>query len=339
MKIIPNNIIFLFFNIGFFSIGFAQVKQDLTVIASAGNSYKSNDIWVDWTLGETIILYGDANNAIKISQGFQQPMVCKSIPILNLITKGTCKNAYLLTVNSGFDYYRWNFENGFIVNHKTNNYIPVENGNYSATVGDSTGCLITSNIKSVDFQTKNIKPIISISSTNELDTMLTSSEAETYQWYFMSKIGPKAIINANSKNYKPLISGEYFVKINLKDYCVAISDFINVKASNDNEHLKFEVLYKDSTIKFELKNLVKNDFKLYPNPAKDNINIDYFSSDAEFIVFEIYNIYGILLLKEQKPNSNGNFSYNIKNLYYPNGIYIFKLIANNKTITQNFVIE
>lgn len=72
------------------SIGLAQYgnsqEQDLHVVASAGASYQSASIQLDWTLGEVVIHTLESNSSM-LSQGFHQPNTnLVSLPSLPLET-------------------------------------------------------------------------------------------------------------------------------------------------------------------------------------------------------------------------------------------------------------
>ena len=72
------------------------------------------------------------------------------------------------------------------------------------------------------------------------------------------------------------------------------------------------------------------EFKIYPNPANDEI---FIKSDLPIKKVEIYSITGVLLLFEN--NFNGKIS--ISTL--PQGVYMVKIDTDNDVITQKFVKE
>lgn len=67
-----------------------------------------------------------------------------------------------------------------------------------------------------------------------------------------------------------------------------------------------------------------SDFYIYPNPTNDIINIVASRDQLQHI--DIYNIYGSKILSK---NINQN-NYQLDMSGYENGIYLAKLIANNK---------
>ena len=52
--------------------GLSAQIQDLQVVATAGSSFQSNDIILDWTIGEPVVSTLEASSII-LSQGFHQP--------------------------------------------------------------------------------------------------------------------------------------------------------------------------------------------------------------------------------------------------------------------------
>ncbi|MEL7530106.1 MAG: T9SS type A sorting domain-containing protein [Bacteroidota bacterium] len=66
-----NHIICLVLLLASLSLGAQNVKLTPEVVASAGDSYTSNTLNVDWTLGE--IMTETFDGSIVLTQGFQQP--------------------------------------------------------------------------------------------------------------------------------------------------------------------------------------------------------------------------------------------------------------------------
>lgn len=91
-----------------------------------------------------------------------------------------------------------------------------------------------------------------------------------------------------------------------------------------------ELTVSDATL--GLANFESLDFKLYPNPVKDVLNIKTNQSNAG-IVLEIYDLLGKKVLDERIENSSIDIS-SLKN-----GIYLVKLITNNTSVTKKIIKE
>ncbi len=74
-----------------------------------------------------------------------------------------------------------------------------------------------------------------------------------------------------------------------------------------------------------------NPFNLYPNPAKNMLNLDYSVGQNEQASFELIDVLGKMQLKTQLKNTNMH-QINLNNLQ--EGIYSYRLIKND-TITQS----
>ena len=327
------------FLIGSFS-SFAQIVTGSEVIASSGNSYASKDLMADWTVGESIIFSGQYANGI-VSQGFQQPMICRTLPIIGSINETSCLNAYTLTVTAGFHYYQWKLEKGFIVNHKTNQYNPVEEGNYTVLVGDSTGCLVPTKSIYVDLSAKNIVPTVIVHGTTDKDTLIESTPAATYQWYLVTSENenPRAIIGATNKSYKPIISGKYYVKINTHENCVSYSLRHDLKTNVTVDLNRFAVIKTDSTIELTPLSFYSYKIDVYPNPAKGKIFIDYESPEKNTVQLEFYNIHGILIDSRKVSNHTGKFHKEFDELNFPTGPYLLKIKDKENTLVKSIILE
>jgi Secretion system C-terminal sorting domain len=77
--------------------------------------------------------------------------------------------------------------------------------------------------------------------------------------------------------------------------------------------------------------------RLTPNPAKDNLTVNFKAEKTELITLEIVNELGQILLKN---NVNANVGDNATTLNIhdlPTGFYVLKLSTASKIGTQKFV--
>ncbi len=86
-------------------------------------------------------------------------------------------------------------------------------------------------------------------------------------------------------------------------------------------------------------NLIKNDLKLFPNPAQDILQIQFtVDVENEFKTICIYNKLGQLLREEDLIFKNKTASIDTDEL--ANGLYVLKLHGtNSQTVSKRFVIN
>lgn len=97
------------------------------------------------------------------------------------------------------------------------------------------------------------------------------------------------------------------------------------------DHNPFEMELGNRVAQYE--ELINDHIQLYPNPAKENINI---TSNVENIKeIKIYNLLGALMYSARVNEKTSTIT--IKNL--PSGIYYAKLELENSTISRKFIIE
>lgn len=80
--------------------------------------------------------------------------------------------------------------------------------------------------------------------------------------------------------------------------------------------------------------------RLYPNPANNYLNIDYYNYSNQEVEAEIYSNTGQLVQKRQQSNvmsGMNQMSMDISGL--ANGIYLVKLKTNQASFTKKFVIN
>ncbi len=86
-------------------------------------------------------------------------------------------------------------------------------------------------------------------------------------------------------------------------------------------------------------------FSLYPNPADDNVNIEYYLNERSGVNLSVYDGYGRLvttLLNIEQPEGNYSFTWNPasdNNKKIKKGLYIIKLSINDNKICKKLVIN
>jgi hypothetical protein len=79
--------------------------------------------------------------------------------------------------------------------------------------------------------------------------------------------------------------------------------------------------------------------KVFPNPVKDNLNIQYFNGNSLITIFEIYDFMGRKIYTEQIENLiNIEYLRKISTNSFAQGIYYLKIIGGNQSLVQPIII-
>lgn len=79
-------------------------------------------------------------------------------------------------------------------------------------------------------------------------------------------------------------------------------------------------------------------FRCYPNPATDRVYIHLNNNSSSNFQIELYTITGVKILNIEYKYSN-SFEYELPLFHFSNGIYILKLISENKVGYRNIIIK
>jgi len=123
---------------------------------------------------------------------------------------------------------------------------------------------------------------------------------------------------------------------NASDTIVSLSDdgtyFWAIINPTDNQYL---VLASISTLTLEDKNILN--FTLYPNPAKNVVNLKFNSATSSILDIRIYNILGSLILTERADVQSNIVTINIASL--KSGVYFLNIKDKNKETSKKLIIE
>jgi hypothetical protein len=78
---------------------------------------------------------------------------------------------------------------------------------------------------------------------------------------------------------------------------------------------------------------------IFPNPAKGNFNISMNNENAEVISYEMINVLGQIVRKENLGNSKGEVKFNIETSGIESGVYFVKVYAGNATSVKKITIQ
>jgi hypothetical protein len=76
-------------------------------------------------------------------------------------------------------------------------------------------------------------------------------------------------------------------------------------------------------------------FKLYPNPAKDEVSIDFITESDKHVKYEIYNSFGRMISEQQINSSSG--IYNIDLSGFNSGLYMLRLYRDETSESKTFL--
>ena len=187
---------------------------------------------------------------------------------------------------------------------------------------------------------------------NLKETSISSSENISQQWVFPdTTILAKSylVIYANNSS----ISSNLNTSISLSFECGKINLF-NQKGNNI-EAVKYglqsekksygrfpngygEFIFMQPTLaKSNLMSSYQDDILLYPNPASEFINVELNNISSDFLV-EIYDTNGCVFFEKQY-DYNGSKLIKIDVSYLNVGLYVLKIICNDKLSTQKLIIN
>jgi hypothetical protein len=139
-------------------------------------------------------------------------------------------------------------------------------------------------------------------------TALKIDDEKNIQWYF----NDEPVAGATSSTYRPQESGRYRVVVR-RDTCQLTGEIeVSVTA---------------------LEHALKNTLKVYPNPAKDIVNIDI-PVDLAATSGRLLNIYGHTVAEiDLNRKSRNNPGASIDLTHCPAGIYFLRVYVKNTTLT------
>lgn len=333
---------FLFFII---FVSFSQfnriAKISTQIIGTSGNEAISGGNNYMWTVGE-LVVFTALSGSQSLTQGFHQPMICKAFPTVGSFNESSCVLPYTLTTTSIFHLYRWYRSNTYIASEKTSTYLPVKNGNYSVLVGDSTGCMLTTSLIGVDFSSKNITPIITVSGPSVAeDTTIGTSTFASYQWYVIASDGVhRAIVGATQQNYRPYFRATYYVKINTTDQCVSYSAPYIIQNPNFQPLNRFVFTQDNETIDLKTyRQIMEHKMVVYPVPIRSNYSVDIESPQQNDVILSLYNASGQLVSSQTVKNIGGKLILNYKREDLSSGKYMLSVQDGDKKHVQGLIFE
>ncbi|MEI7472035.1 MAG: T9SS type A sorting domain-containing protein, partial [Chitinophagaceae bacterium] len=98
--------------------------------------------------------------------------------------------------------------------------------------------------------------------------------------------------------------------------------------------------FKYSQIIVLKKTVTQYNISLFPNPAKEFVTIQFMAGNETIVELGIWDNFGKLLQQQKQKVNTGSNSIQLNGLSkYPAGIYILKMITDNKVIANRFLIS
>jgi len=177
---------------------------------------------------------------------------------------------------------------------------PTSSTTYTVTGTDANGCT------SSDVVTLSLYPPPSIPVISQNLSVLTSTPAFSYQWFFNSS----PINGATSQSYTATQNGTYYVQIADSNGCTAFSATFSI---NDVGIAAFEL---------------QSGIQLYPNPNEGEFTI-HSAEELKGSLLEIYNIAGAAVYSEKIIQSGNNHTVNAD---FDSGTYLVRITNANGEI-------
>jgi hypothetical protein len=225
------------------------------------------------------------------------------VPTINIL-KGSanlCENDTLIVEVAGtYSSYQWK-KNG-VLTSTTKSLTITTAGDYTASVTQSGGCSGTSEVLQVV-----IIPAPPVPTFTVTDTLLWSTAADAYQWYFNNQ----KISGATTRGHAPQQSGMYFVEITGANGC---------KARSISQNVVLSVLELSEGLRFDI----------YPNPTSGKLLLSgSFTSAGDFNI-RVVNMMGEQIFTTNTYIKPGKFEKQIDLQGNPTGIYLVVISSNGK---------
>lgn len=181
-----------------------------------------------------------------------------------------------------------------------------QSGSYQVTTTDINGCNATSSAINITVNTPQV-PVITQSGN-----VLTSSSAQSYQWYFNGS----PVLGATSQSFTANQPGDYYVVTMDNNGCVASSNIITISNTTG-----IEATYTAN-------------IQIYPNPAEESfvINAPVYT---EPLTIHIYDMHGRIMYQAVVASS----LIDITCADWPSGVYVVKVQIHNKELTQRLIVK
>jgi len=274
---------------------------------TAGNhSYTVSGMNVSFNIQHPVIQFND-NDTIHV---LPTPQILGV-----LVTPGdtVCTgDSILLQVQSNGSEWQWYMDSLALIGYTQATAWVHQTGNYNVVVMNNVGCTAVSDTLLLHFF--NLPPTPTFWQNGSiLQTLVTGYDL---QWYFEGNPIP----GANGQYLHITQSGMYMLEAKNDFGCASYSNGLYALYTNIYEHQE-----------------MISDLIIYPNPASDLLNIQFYSDISATIEIVIYDVTGrqISAFIEESNAGINDFSFDLSS--FTKGMYIFSLKSGDTSIYRNIV--
>ena len=83
---------------------------------------------------------------------------------------------------------------------------------------------------------------------------------------------------------------------------------------------------------------VKN-LEVYPNPARDELNISFVSEDMQSICLRMIDTYGKEVFSQEDRQFIGEYTQKVSVDRFAKGVYFLQIITENNTLNKRVIIQ
>lgn len=218
-------------------------------------------------------------------------------------------------LNSNYSGLNQWYRNGNLLVGETNPLLIATNGgSYFNIETNNFGCSDTSSMVNITLNFLPPYPNFTVSGN-----ILSSTAVGTfsYQWFLNDTL----LAGANASTYTALVSGNYRLQLVDSNGCTRKSFPISVLITGIR------------------KNINESQLLIYPNPAKEEVEITFTNSAAELVDIKIRDMVGKLVFTESTAFPSSNFNQKINLRDWNKGIYFIELKTNATKIARKLVVH
>lgn len=274
-----------------------------------GNNFQTSEIFTDLCADTYDVIVESSSGCVETIQAVVNEPT--EIEFTYTITDVSCfgleDGEIEITANGGVSPYEYSIDNG-ISQQSGSSFTGLSPNDYDLTVFDNTGCqggVITETISEPS-------PIDVTTSVNDL-TITANFSGGTYQWVECPSFS--AVTGETNQNYTATQNGDYAVIVTDSDGCTDTSACVTIDDVS-------------------ISNYDKNSFKIYPNPASNNIVIEVGESYMNATI-SISDSKGAEIVRSYVNSKVSNVD--LSDL--ENGVYFLELKSIEGRVIQKIVVQ
>ncbi len=264
-----------------------------------------------------------ASVTIKVSTA----MVVTAEVINDVTCFGGSNGSIGVTVTGGSPSYMYSWNNGQSTSHATN----LSKGTYTVTVHDAAGC--SSTAAQTISQPEAVRVAIKASNGNKVVANVTGGSG-TYFFLWSNGSNEASVSGPSSGSYKVTVTDSHNCTTTSSSTSVSQQKETGLRLNEDNNELNIDA----GLIGAENEGaIINNDgitFDVYPNPAKNLLNVKLGSLNSD-VTISVRNIIGENLCTRSVSSLNTQLDLSS----FSGGIYFISLSTNGHSFVRQFVIS